>query len=54
MAYLGHDEGRDEFDSVSALLQRLPPDRYVCSETKLLNRKLAPRLLSVWKLRNDE
>lgn len=50
LAYVGHEHGEAEHSAVAQLLTELPPDAYVCQETVLLNRSLAPRLLSVWKV----
>jgi hypothetical protein len=48
-AYLGHEEGRREYAMLTRLLAELDTGLYIVAEAALLNRLLAPRLLSVYR-----
>lgn len=49
LSYTGHPGGMEEYAAVSALLEELPPQYWVSSQIKLLNRPTAPVLLLALK-----
>ena len=48
-AYVGHEEGRQEYAMLTELLDRLDTQQWIVSEVKLLNRPAAPRLITVFR-----
>lgn len=50
VCYLGHDGGRYEYDMVCELSEGLPAANWCVEELRLVNKKLAPRVIILRKL----
>lgn len=48
LCYSGQPGGQEEYEAVSRLAAKLPPDRWICSEQQLLNRPTCPKLVLIW------
>ena len=52
VCYLGHDGGRCEYDMICELSESLPAANWCVEECRLLNKRLAPRIIVIKKLDN--
>ena len=50
VCYLGHEGGSCEYDMVCSLAEGLPAARWCAEECRLVNKKLAPRIITLKKL----
>lgn len=50
MAYPGHAEGKRECDALRLFCAELPSSDWLVSEFQILNRRLSPILITLWKL----
>jgi hypothetical protein len=49
LAYVGHEEGRLEYEALQQMLPKLPTEHWITTECTMLNRPTSPRLFSIWK-----